>query len=133
MSVPGIELGALGELEQLVTEDLTARHVGSGRLRVYATPAMVALVERACVKLIDPHLPEGKVTVGVRMSIRHLAPTPLGMKVRAHVEVIGIEDQMVTLRAEVWDESEKVGEAEHQRAIIDVERFLKRVRERADG
>ena len=127
MSAEAIHPGLSGELSERVTEAVSARHIGSGDLRVYATPAMVALIERASVALLGPHLPPGHSTVGTALSIRHLAPTPLGNTVRARVEVVTVEGARIGLRAEVWDEAEKVGEAEHQRAVIDVARFLRRV------
>ncbi|MEW6568558.1 MAG: thioesterase family protein [Chloroflexota bacterium] len=125
--------GLSGELSWEITEERTARHIGSGSLRVFATPAMVLLIERACVQLLQPLLPEGQSTVGVGIQLRHLAPTPLGMTVRARVEVTAVEDGRISLRAEVWDERERVGEAEHQRAIVDVERFLRRVQAKAEA
>ncbi len=127
-----IEPGLRGTLTWEVTEDRTARHIGSGTLRVFATPAMVLLIERACVQLLQPLLPEGKSTVGIGIQVRHLAPTPLGLTVRADVEVTGVEGNRVRLRAEVWDDLERVGEAEHERAVIEVERFLKRVQEKVE-
>lgn len=131
MGAEGLAPGLRGELETEVTEDLTARHIGSGSLRVYATPAMVLLVERACTRLVQPHLPEGHSSVGVRIELRHLAPTPLGGRVRAQVELVAVNERLLTFKAQVWDEREQVGEAEHQRALIDVARFLRRVQEKA--
>ncbi len=127
-----IEPGLRGTLTWEVTGERTARHIGSGALRVFATPAMVLLIERACVELLQPLLPEGKSTVGIGIQVRHLAPTPLGMNVRAEVEVVAVEGDRIRLRGEVWDDLERVGEAEHQRAVIDVERFLKRVQEKTE-
>lgn len=126
-----IEPGLRGTLSWEVTEERTARHIGSGALRVFATPAMVLLIERASVELLQPLLPEGKSTVGVGIQARHLAPTPLGGTVRAEVEVVRVDGNRIHLRAEVWDDVERVGEAEHERAIVDVERFLDRVRAKA--
>jgi fluoroacetyl-CoA thioesterase len=127
MSLDELRPGLKGELTEQVTEAVSARHIGSGDLRVYATPAMVALVERASVRLLAPHLAEGESTVGIAIQLRHLAPTPLGKQVTARVEVQAVEGSRVSLTAEVWDEAEKVGEAQHQRVIIDVDRFLRRV------
>jgi predicted thioesterase len=127
MSSEAIRPGLAGELSETVTEAVSAGHVGSGELRVYATPAMVALIERASVRLLAPYLPPGHSTVGAGLTVRHLAPTPLGQTVRARVEVVSVDGGRIGLRAEVWDETEKIGEAEHQRAVIDVERFLRRV------
>jgi predicted thioesterase len=133
MAVSDLRVGLVGELEHEVTEARTAQHIGSGSLRVFATPAMVALIEQACVNLVKPFLPEGQTTVGVAMTIRHLAPTLLGKAVRTRVELVAVDGRSLTFRAQVSDEAGVVGEAEHGRAVIDVERFLKRVRERADG
>ena len=115
-----------------VTEEVTARHIGSGGLRVFATPAMVLLVERACTGLVQPHLAQGQSSVGVSIRLRHLAPTPLGQRVRARVEVVAVEERLLTFKAEVWDDREQVGEGEHQRAVIDVERFLRRVQAKSE-
>lgn len=128
MTDPGIRPGAVWELSQTVTEERTARHIGSGSERVFATPAMVALIERACVELMAPHLPPGRSSVGIAVNVRHLAPTPLGKTVRARVEVTAVEGMTVRFAAEVFDEAEKVGEGDHQRALIDIDRFLRRVR-----
>jgi fluoroacetyl-CoA thioesterase len=122
-----IRVGAAAEASLEVTPDLVASHLGSGGLRVFATPAMALMVERTCRTLIEPHLPAGQSTVGVEIRVRHLAPTPLGKTVRIRAEITGLEGRAVDFRAELWDEAEKVGEADHRRMIIDVERFLKRV------
>lgn len=131
MAERGIQPGAVWELSQTVTEDRTARHIGSGSEQVFATPAMVLLIERTCVELMAPHLPPGHSSVGIAISLRHLAPTPLGKTVRARVEVAAVEGATVSFRVEVFDDVEKVGEGEHKRAIVDVERFLRRVRAKA--
>ncbi|HLB64656.1 MAG TPA: thioesterase family protein [Anaerolineales bacterium] len=125
--------GTVWELSQTVTEERTARHIGSGSERVFATPAMVGLIERACVELMAPHLPPGRSSVGIAINVRHLAATPLGKTVRARVEVTAVEGATVSFTAEVFDEVEKVGEGEHKRAIVDVERFLRRVRAKTGG
>jgi predicted thioesterase len=122
-----VRVGQSAEATQEVTPDLVASHLGSGNLRVFATPAMALLVERTCRRMVDDGLPQGQSTVGVDIRVRHLAPTPLGRTVRIRAEVVGIEGRAVDFRAEVWDETEKVGEAEHRRVVIDLDRFLKRV------
>jgi fluoroacetyl-CoA thioesterase len=132
MGIETLAPGLNGELEMEVTEEVTARHIGSGALRVFATPAMVLLVERACTGLVQPHLAQGQSSVGVSIRLRHLAPTPLGQRVRARVEVVAVEERLLTFKAEVWDDRERVGEGEHQRAVIDVERFLRRVQAKSE-
>ena len=122
-----IKVGMTIETEQLVTAELSAPHVGSGALRVYATPSMAMFVERSCCKLVHPLLPEGKTTVGIEINVRHLAPTPVGKLVRARIEVTSVDGALLSFRAELRDDIESIGEVEHRRVIVDIERFLKRV------
>ena len=112
---------------QVVEENRTASHIGSGSLRVYATPAMVLFIEHTCMDLIEPHLPEGRTSVGVSLEVKHLAPTPMGATVSIKAEIVEINEPLVKFKARIFDETEQVGEAKHTRAVIDVERFLRRV------
>jgi predicted thioesterase len=133
MGAQGIVPGLSAEASQMVTLDRTAAHVGSGSLRVFATPAMVLMIEEVCRKMVEPYLEAGQSTVGVSLKVRHLAPTPVGLNVRVRAEVAAFEDGVITFTAEAWDEVEKIGEAEHKRAVIEVDRFLQRVRRKAVG
>ena len=126
-----IEVGTTREAEQEVTRDLTAAQVGSGSLRVYATPAMVLFIERTCSRMLEEVLPEGQSSVGVHLGIRHLAPTPLGDSVRLEARVEQAEGNLITFAVSLRDSKEQVGEGEHRRAVIDVDRFLKRVEKKA--
>ncbi len=126
-----ISVGTKAVSSMEVTPDVVAAHLGSGGLRVFATPAMALLVERTCRSMIEPELPPGQSTVGVEIHVRHLAPTPLGRTVRINAEIAGLDGRAVDFHAELWDEVEKVGEAEHRRVIIDLDRFLKRVEAKA--
>lgn len=117
----------LGEIEMVVHEENTASHLGSGNVAVLATPEMIRLMERAAVAAVDHLLPDGHGTVGVAVDVRHLAATPVGMKVRAQAELTAVEGRKLTFRVEAFDEVEKIGEGEHRRVVIDVERFKERV------
>ena len=128
-----LRIGEVAEASQEVTAERTASHIGSGALRVYATPAMALFVERTCRDLVERDLPEGKTTVGVELRVRHLAPTPLGGTVRLRAEVVGIEGETIDFRCQLWDEQEPVGEVEHRRRVIDVDRFLRRVEAKMAG
>lgn len=128
-----IQPGMVGEQETTVAEGQTARHLGSGGLDVFATPAMIALMEGAAVNAIDPHLPEGQASVGTALDVRHLAATPLGQKVRARAEVTAVDGRRITFHVQAWDEQELIGEGEHTRFIIDVERFARRLDAKAAG
>jgi len=122
-----IKPGLVGEASVQVTPELSARHLGSGGVEVYATPSMIALMETAAVKAVDPLLPEGQATVGVSVEIKHLAATPAGQTVRARAEVMGVEGRRVHFVVQAWDEDELIGEGTHTRYVIDMARFLERV------
>jgi len=119
--------GLVGQIEMVVHEENTARHLGSGNVAVLATPEMIRLMEKAAVAAVDHLLPDGYRTVGVEVNVRHLAATPLGMRVRAQAELVAVEGRKLTFRVEADDEAEKIGEGEHRRVIIDLERFKERV------
>ncbi|MCK5634067.1 MAG: thioesterase family protein [Anaerolineales bacterium] len=131
MDIPEISVGRRIEDTQQVTLERVASHLGSGSLQVYATPAMVAFVEQTCRKLVEPHLPEGLTTVGIALSVRHIAPTPLGRDISIQVEIVLIEKNVISFQTDLWDEMEKIGEVAHKRAVIDVDRFTARVQKKS--
>jgi predicted thioesterase len=116
-----------------VEERHLASHLGSGSIRVLATPAMIALMERTSLNLLAQHLPHGQTSVGSKVDVRHLAPTPLGMQVRIRAEIIRMDGILVEFRVEAWDDKEQVGEGTHLRVVIDEARFLKRVAAKGAG
>ena len=122
-----ISVGMKHENTFRVDEQYTAFHIGSGALRVLATPSMISFMERTSHQLLSRCLPEGYSSVGTVVEVRHLAPTPLDWTVRVTSEVVEVEGRKVTLAVEAWDEQEKVGEGRHQRVVIDLNRFLARV------
>ena len=122
-----IQVGLAAERAETVAESLLATRLGSGSVAVYATPAMVALMESAAVAAIEPLLPEDQASVGIALEIKHLAATPPGQQVRARSEVTKVEGRRVTFRVQAWDEQELIGEGTHTRYVIDVARFMQRV------
>ena len=111
----------------LVEETHLAQHVGSGSARVLATPWMIAFMERTAHRLIMQQLPEGYSSVGVLVNVRHLAPSLLGSRVQVRAEVLALEGGRVTLKVEARDEVELIGEGTHERFIIEIARFMKRL------
>ena len=111
--------------EKKVTAEMTAATIGSGALEVLGTPFMMALMESAAMHCIQPELPEGKGTVGVEIASSHLAPTPVGMTIRATAQVTEISPngKMITFKISASDEAGLIGEGTHVRAVIDNERF----------
>ncbi|HTX73141.1 MAG TPA: thioesterase family protein [Rectinemataceae bacterium] len=126
--MPDLKAGLKGERSLVVEEAHSARHLGSGGVAVYATPMLVLHMEEAALAAVDHLLPPGSATVGTALDIRHLAPTPVGMRVTAKAELISVEGRMLTFRVESFDEKERIGEGTHTRAIIDTERFAARLR-----
>ena len=122
-----IVAGLVGQIEIVVCEENTAQHLGSGNVAVLATPEMVRLMERAAVAAVDYLLPHGHRTVGVALDVRHLAATPVGMRVSAQAELTAVDGHKLAFRVEAFDEVERIGEGTHRRVVIDVDRFKERV------
>ncbi len=98
--------------------------MGSGDLAVYATPAMVALMEGAAVAALAPYLSEGQTSVGGAIQVQHSAPTPEGGQVRARAEVTVVDGKRVDFEVRAWDEQELIGKGTHTRYIVDRARFF---------
>jgi fluoroacetyl-CoA thioesterase len=122
-----LQVGMTREEIFSVGSEHSAAHVGSGSARVLATPWMIAFMERTARDLLAEVLPEGYSSVGVHVNVRHLAPSPIGSRVRARVEVAAIEGVKVDFTVGAWDDQELVGEGTHQRVVIEEARFLQRV------
>ena len=118
-----LEPGLKGRQETVVTEDLLARNIGSGLVKVYATAMMIALIEKAAVYSVEPYLEEGQGTVGTHVNVSHCSATPLGMKVWAETELIEIDRRTLVFKVAAYDERGLIGEGLHERFIIDNERF----------
>jgi fluoroacetyl-CoA thioesterase len=125
-----IKPGLVGESATAVTSELTARHLGSGGINVYATPAMVMLMEGAAVAAIDHLLPDGQSSVGIEIHVRHLAATPMGKQVHAQAEVTQVKGRRVTFAVKAWDEKELIGEGTHVRFVIDLAQYIERLMEK---
>jgi len=119
-----ITVGMQGEVSTLVEREDTAMEVGSGSLLVYATPCMVALMEGAACEAIAPALSEEKTSVGIELSISHIAATPVGMEVRAEAQVTAIDKNIITFTVTAYDEQGKIGEGTHKRAVVTSQKFL---------
>jgi len=121
--VPGLQ----AELEHTVTAADSAAQWGSGLVPVFSTPALVGLMESAAVAALTGHLEPGQTTVGARIDVRHLAATPVGMQVRARAELKAVEGRKLVFKIQAWDAVELIGEADHERFVVDEARFLARI------
>lgn len=119
-----IVMGLHAERVVTVTEDMTARNLGSGQLPVYSTAAMIALMEAASIEAIEHLLPPGQASVGTAFTIEHFAATPIGDEVRAQAEVIEVEGPKVVFEVRAWDGEDLIGEGTHVRFIIVLARLM---------
>ncbi len=118
--------GISGEAAAQVIENNTALALRSGDVAVFATPAMIALMEEAAVAALAPYLAEGQTSVGVHVEVRHLAATPVGANVRAVARLMLIEGRRLTFRVLAYDDKETIGEGQHERMIVDRAKFMAR-------
>ena len=119
----GLKPGMKHELTVEATPDMAASKFVEGTPNVFATAAMVALIEQTCKDLVQPYLGENQTTVGVHIDASHIAPTPIGMKVTAKAELIEIDGRRLEFSVEVFDEVEKISDARHTRFVIDLVKF----------
>lgn len=123
-----LKTGTIGEARCLVTPETTAANLGSGALEVFATPAMIALIEKAAWQSVQPLLEEGCGTVGTALRVRHLSATPVGMEVVAKTELREIDGRRLVFKVEVYDAKGVVGDGEHERFIVKNDSFLKKAK-----
>lgn len=116
--------GLKGKSETVVTHENTAKKLGSGTLDVFATPAMVALMEEAAWKCVADELEPGMGTVGTMMQIKHVAATPLGMRVTAECELTEVDGRRLVFNVQAMDEAGMIGTGTHERFIIAEEKFM---------
>ncbi len=123
MTIDAMKPGLKGTTEIMVGTRDTAPHVGSGKIKVLATPVLVMLLEEAALNAVEGLLPPGYQTVGTRLDVSHTAATPVGMRVVAYAEVSKVEGRKLTFRVWAEDAVERIGEGTHERIIVNVERF----------
>lgn len=128
-----IQPGLAGSASLIVAEEHTAPRVGSGRVHVLATPVMINLIEAAALEAVEQLLPAGHQSLGTLLHVRHIAATPVGMRVTAQAEVIAVDGRTIRFRVEAHDERELIGEGEHERVVVNVAKFDQRVQRKVDG
>jgi predicted thioesterase len=127
MELPSVIPGLVGRAEVVVGEEHTAPRVGSGKVHVLATPVMINLFEAAALAACEHLLPEGHQSLGTVLNVRHIAATPVGMRVVAVAEVVKVEGRTVTFRLEARDERDLIGDGTHERVVVNVAKFDQRV------
>lgn len=127
-----LEAGIKGLQEVKVVESNTAKALGSGLLQVFATPAMIALMEETAWKSVAGEMEEGCGTVGTELNVKHLSATPLGMTVRCESELVEVDGRRLVFRVSAFDEAGLVGEGTHERFIIKNDKFQAKAESKAN-
>jgi fluoroacetyl-CoA thioesterase len=125
------QVGKQREDTFIVQEQHSASQVGSGSLRVLATPILIARIERISHQLLAERLSPGFSSVGAQIQIRHLAPSPIGSTIKIRSEIQAVDGLRVSFIVQAWDQEEEIGTGEHIRFVIEEERFLRRVSAKA--
>jgi fluoroacetyl-CoA thioesterase len=128
-----LRTGLQGSTEIVVGEEHTAPRVGSGRVHVLATPVMINLFEAAALAAIEHLLAEGYQSLGTHLDVRHIAATPVGMRVRATATVLAVSGRNVTFKVEAHDEKDLIGDGTHERVVVNVAKFALRVQRKLKG
>ena len=118
-----VTVGLKGTVKETVNENITAEKVGSGSLPVFATPMMVALMEKAACKALENSLDEGSTTVGTKVDVEHVAATPVGMEVTVTATVTAVEGRKISFSVEAFDEAGLIGKGAHDRFVVNAEKF----------
>lgn len=126
-----LSIGIKGHLEEIVTEEVTADRIGSGLVKVFATPMMIALIEKTCNESVVPQLDAGQGTVGTQINVSHCAATPVGMKVWCDSELVGIDRRRLVFKVAAYDECGLIGEGTHERFVIDSQKFQRKAEEKS--
>ena len=122
--IKSIPEGIKHRTELKVEKKDSAHELGSGMVDVFATPAMIALMEKTCSECVRTYLEENETTVGFEVSIRHVKPTPIGMKVWCEAKLIQTESKKLVFELRAWDENGEIGQGNHTRYIVDHQEFM---------
>jgi len=125
-----LPVGREGTAELVVDDAHTAPRVGSGRVRVLATPVMINLMEAAALDAVEALLPAGHQSLGIKLDVSHHAATPVGMRIVATARLTGVEGRRLRFEVEARDEKETIGGGTHERVVVNVARFDERVQKK---
>ena len=130
MDLPRVTPGLAGYAELVVGDEHTAPRIGSGKVHVLATPVMINLIEAAALDAVERLLPAGYQSLGTHLDVRHVAATPVGMRVKAVAEVTKVDGRMIFFSVFVRDEIDLVGDGTHERVVVNVAKFDQRVQKK---
>ena len=119
-----MEIGLKHTITEVVTAPKSAEQVGSGLLPVYATPAMIALMEKCASECVAPYIEAGRSSVGTALNIKHLSASPIGIQITCTATLTEVDGRRLVFSLEASDEKGPIGEGTHERFIIDIDRFM---------
>ncbi|NLY87202.1 MAG: thioesterase family protein [Clostridiales bacterium] len=122
-----LKLGIQGKMHEEVTYEVSAVGIKSGGLPVYATPMMVALMERTAWSSVEPYMEEGMGTVGTYLDIKHVSASPMGSKILCESELVEIDGRKLVFDVKAYDDAGLIGEGKHERFIIQNEKFMRKI------
>ena len=128
-----LEIGIKGRQTETVTEENTADAIGSGMLRVYATPAMIALMERAALSSVAGCLDDGMSTVGTLINVAHTSASPVGATITAESELTLIDRRRLVFRVTAYDDAGQIGSGTHERFIVDSDKFFEKTNKKMEN
>ncbi len=126
-----LETGLKHTKSEIVNDNNTAASMGSGMLPVYATPAMILLLEATCAEAVAPLLEEGNTTVGTKLCVEHVAATPVGLEVRCECELTEIDRRRLVFNVEIFDKAGIIGKGTHERFIVASEKFMEKANQKS--
>ncbi len=130
MELALVRPGLTGNAELVVGAEHTAPRIGSGKVHVLATPVMINLIEAAALAAVEHLLPAGYQSLGTHLDVRHIAATPVGMRVRATAEVTAVQGRTISFTVNVKDEIDLIGDGVHERVVVNVAKFDQRVQKK---
>lgn len=128
-----IPVGATSERSVIVTHDLTIAAVSDRLPSLFSTPSMINFMEMTAAQAIKPYLPDGWISVGVLVNVRHLTATPESATVRVTARVTDVDDRRITFVVEAFDEVERIGQGTHVRALVEQSRILQLIEKKTRG
>ena len=112
----------------LIKSEHAAKHVGSGEVEALSTPAMIAFMEKTARQTVESKLPEGDITVGTRVDIKHLGPVPIGENLKVTAQLVGIDKTNLTFKVKAELRKKVIGTGQHERFIVNKEKFLQKLK-----
>ena len=123
-----LRIGLTAVDNYLIKSEHAAKHVGSGEVEALSTPAIIAFMEKTARQTVESRLPEGDITVGTRVDIRHLGPVPIGENLKVTAQLVGIDKTKLTFKVKAEWRNEVIGTGRHERFIVNKEKFLQKLK-----